>query len=482
MTRRVKGIVLCLLLCLFMPSAFASEGEETEVFVSPTRDPNAPEYFTARPQELVAEQLVARSFYLTEIDSDTSLFEREPDLRLFPASTTKILTALIALQMNPDLDEKLVVSENAANMPEDASVVPFRQDEEVTMRDALYGLLLRSGNDAAVAIAEKLAGDVGTFVEWMNETAQMLGCVNTHYTNPHGYHDELHQTTSRDLAIMMRAALQNETFREIISTQSYELSVTNKHPARMIYNSNLHIDPSNDYYYQYSIGGKTGFTSQAGYVLVEAAAKDGVELIAVAMYSGQYSRWPDTSRLFQYGFTQYKSVTAEQIYEQNPTTVQITGFTTEDTQLGELRLNIVPKDPSRTVRFVNLAAEIDMIVENYNEYTNIRYDVELRAPITQGQQIGVLTFYPPDEEPAEYDLVASRSIAARTDAPPTLEEIEQRVQEDPSPFPPFGLDWVLPPVLGAGAAVLVVRFGVRRLRKAFKKRKQIPKPKSRTYT
>ena len=481
MSKRLsQAAALCLALFLLPGLSRASDSGEEAGFVNPTRSPNAPEYSTEHPEELVPDQLVARSFILTEANSGIVLFDREPDLRLFPASTTKVMTALIALE-TLDLNDTLTVSAGAVNIPEDSSRVPFREGEELTVRDALYGLLLHSGNDAANALAEKAAGDIDTFVTWMNETAAVLGCTNTHFVNPHGYHDEFHQTTARDLATIMRAALQNETFRQIIGTRSYNLSATNKNPARNIRNSNLHIDPESNYFFPSSIGGKTGFTSDAGYVLVEAAHRDGAELIAVAMYSGIYSRWPDTSRLFAYGFTQYRSVTAEELYARNPATLQVNGFSPDDAALGHLGLQIRPRDPARTVRFTDHTSVIDHIIGNYSEYTNIRYDIEPRAPIAQGQAVGVLTFFPPGEDPAEYELIATRSIAARQDAPPTLEEIEQRVRDDPSPFPPLDWDWILPPVLGVGTVCLglwaLIRFMWRHRRSG----RRLPKPKSRSY-
>ena len=191
----------------------------------------------------------------------------------------------------------------------------------------------------------------------MNQTAQNIGCTSTNFVNPSGLHNEVHYTTAYDLALMMDAALDNETFRSIISSTSYTLSSTDMNPAREITNSDFHILPENDYYYRYSIGGKTGFTNEAGYCLVEAAEKNGVELIAVILYSGKYSRWPDTSRLFEYGFTKYKSITPEEIYNANPTELQLSGFDTSDESLGKVTLRIEAVDPTRSVSITGPVAE-----------------------------------------------------------------------------------------------------------------------------
>lgn len=483
MIKRLAMVMAALCLALFIPVfAHATEGLEEEEFVSPTRNPHAPEYSTDHPEELSDDQIVARAFILIERKTGNVLREQNADMILFPASTTKILTALIALQVS-DMAEEVVVTPEAVALPEDASLVPFKAGEVVTMQDALYGLMLRSGNEAANAIAQHVSGDIDTFVAQMNETAAMLGCTNTNFTNPHGYHNEWHQTTARDLATIMQAALNNDTFREIIRSPTYDLSATEMNPARKITNSNVHILVDNNYYYSSSIGGKTGFTSQAGYVLVEAAEKNGVELIAVAMYSGKYSRWPDTSRLFEYGFTQYTSTTPTEIYEKEPITLQLNGFATDDEDLGRLKLAIRPVDTTREVRFIDTVDIIKEIEENYSGFTNIRWTTEPRAPVNQGQVMGIITFFPSgNEEPADYELYATRSVAARLDAPPTLEEIEQRVLDDPSPFPPFSWDWVLPPVLAVVGVGVGLWFLIRKLVKRRKKKKPIPKPKKRTFT
>lgn len=480
--------VLCLILCM-PPCAFAEEGESE--FVSPTRDPGAPTYDKANPGALVDSQLVARSYILIERSSGDVLLQRNADLQLYPASTTKIMTALIALQVaGDDFDNPeavLEISERANDLPEGSSRVPFKTGEIVTFKDAMYGLLLKSGNEAANAIAEYISGDILTFVRQMNETAAMLGLTNTHFVNPHGLHDDIHQTTARELAHILDVAMNNDTFRQIVGTYTWDLSATPKpvdNPARKIFNTNLHLnpDPDNNYTYLTSKGGKTGFTSQAGYVLAEMAEKDGVELIAVVMYSGKYSHWRDTEWLFEYGFSLYDSITAEEIYAENPTEIHINGFALDDINRGDMRLSIRAVDAKRVVRFVDYKEEIRSLVDNYSNYTNIAYITEPRAPITAGQVMAILTFYPPNEEPADYELIASRSVAERLDAPPSLDDIVQRVEDDPSIFPPFSWDWVLPPLLGAAVGIWLLRTVFRALLRRRRRKKRIPTPKGRTYT
>ncbi|MDR0928786.1 MAG: D-alanyl-D-alanine carboxypeptidase [Oscillospiraceae bacterium] len=482
MIRRFFALMLCALLC----AAFCLSVRAEEVKIEPTRDPNVIPFDVNHPEQLQRGHIVAHSFILMERSTGRILMEHDADLAMYPASTIKILTCLMALQFG-NLDDVLTVSASAldpANLPgEDPSMAGFKVGEQVTMRDALYGLMLPSGNDAANVIAEHLAGNIPAFALWMNETAQMLGCTNSYFMSANGMDIDGQYSTAHDLALIFHEALKNETFRQIISTPQYSLSATNENPSRLIYNTNQHIRPDNeDRFYEPSLGGKTGSTNRAAYCLVEAAEQDGVELIAVVLCANYYSRWTDVSYLFRYGFTQYKSVTPESIYmnPENPPSVQVTGFDPNDPALGRLGITMQPVDPTREVRITALASEIDAFIENFSAYS-VETWTNLRAPIQQGQVVGTLTFYPDNEPLVVYNLLAARSVAARTDAPLTLEEIERRTMEDPSPFPPFSLDWVLPPVLLALAVMTALRFALRALWRRHRKKRQMPKPNRRYY-
>lgn len=504
MAKRVLCVALLIAACIVLFASALAE-EPTESFVDPTRNPNAPEYNVNAPQNLDDEQIVGYSFILMERSTGYVLRERRSTDLMYPASTTKILTALVALKY-AELTDTFTVSKGAVDLPKDASVVPFRAGEEITMQDALYGLILKSGNDAANAIAEYISGDTRSFAELLNEEARLLGCKNTNFTNPHGLFDELHYTTAEDLAIIMNAGMNLPAFRALLGASEYTLSPTKQNPARTIFSLDDHLRPDKEAYRSWIIAGKTGFNNQAGYALVEAAEHDGVEFIAVVLKSGYYSRWPDTSRLFAYGFTQYKSVTPEQIYngidpaaapgvetekdkekkEDSRIVVEIKGFDMLDEDLGRLTLDIRAVDPTRMVRITNLAPEIDAIIENFSAYTNLRWIRELRAPVEEGDVMGILTFFPDNrdggEGPADYELVATRSIKARENAPPTLEEIERMALEDPSIFPPFSWDWVLPPVLLLLAALFLIRFLIRAFIKRRKGKKHVPSPQKRYFS
>ena len=490
MSRKINCFAILLALLLMPVLAFA----EDLLNAGPTRNPQfADSYDPKNPGALIKEDIVAHSYLVMERNSEEILMAENETEQMFPGSTTKILTALIALQYG-DLDDELEVSGTALmNLPEDVTMVGLKEGEIITLRDALYGMMLRSGNDAANVIAEYISGGINAFVALMNQEAANLGCANTNFMNPHGLHHEGHQTTARDLAVIMNAALDHPEFRKIIGTLNYTISTTNKNPARNLKNLVAPLDPDSNYYYPDSIGGKTGTHLEAAYVFVEAAERDGVELIAVVMFSNLYARWSDASRLLNFGFLQYESVTPEQLYNESPIKVEIKGYDPaeaqyaadeekEDFRFGRVELAIRPVDPKNTMRITRKVEEIAELRRTFiGSHTYVQWETELRAPITAGQILGTLIFFS-DEGPAEYQLMAKRSVTARPDAPPTLEEIEARVLADPSPFPPFSLDWVLPPFLIFLACLWGFRLLMRALFESSRGRKRIPKPTQRYFS
>lgn len=204
--------------------------------------------------------------------TNTVVYAKNIYERLYPASTTKILTAYLALKYCTDLDQMVTVSEYAADQASDSSVCGLKAGDVMSMRDLLYGMMLRSGNDAAIAIAEAISGSVEEFASLMNEEALALGATQSHFVNPNGLPDENHYTSVYDLYLMFRAALENELFVDIISTKSYVVSYTDAqgNPVEQNWeNTNQylsgHSEPPEGFQV---IGGKTGTTGDAGYCLV----------------------------------------------------------------------------------------------------------------------------------------------------------------------------------------------------------------------
>ena len=255
------------------------------------------------PLSLKAGHLYAQAAVLIDARSGEVLLDKNASERMYPASTTKIMTLLLGLERG-NLEETVTVPSSAGQVPADSSRMPVAPGEKLRYQDLLYGLMIRSGNDAANAIATLAAGSVDAFVERMNDKAQELGLSGTHYDNPHGYQSETHYTTAADMAALTRYALQDVQFREVFETHTYNVPATSARAARTLQCSYLIFDSTSEYYCADATGGKTGFTSAAGYCFVCAAERDGVELIAVVFKSGSNgtNRWTDAKRMFEYGF------------------------------------------------------------------------------------------------------------------------------------------------------------------------------------
>lgn len=265
----------------------------------------AEEYNANEPEKLDEGHLSATSAILIEADSGKVIFEKNADQLMHPASTTKILTVWLALTIG-DPNQVITVSEAAVNLAEDESSAKLAAGEEVALIDLLYAAMLPSGNDAANAIAEGLGGTRETYVAMMNHAARSLGCTRTNFANPHGLTQDNHYTTARDMAIIARVAMQNETFREIAHSASHVMPRDNIYRSRTIANGNDFItlrEGKESRYYEYGTGIKTGTTEAAGKCFVGSASKDGVNLISVVFNAEKDAdRYTDTIKLMDYGF------------------------------------------------------------------------------------------------------------------------------------------------------------------------------------
>lgn len=241
-----------------------------------------------------------------EAQTGTILYQKNADEVHFPASITKIMTALIALE-NGNISDIVTFSKESIYNTEGSSIARD-VGEEMTLEQCLYGMLLESANECAYAIAEHVGGDYDTFVSMMNEKAKELGCVNTHFVNPHGLPDDQHYTSAHDMALIAQEAWKNETFRIMTGTTRYEIPPTNKHSEiTYLQNHNEMINPykTAKYLYEYCTGGKTGYTVVAKSTLVTYAQKDGMTLICVVMYADQPNHWTDSINLFEYCFSNF---------------------------------------------------------------------------------------------------------------------------------------------------------------------------------
>ncbi|AEB76521.1 D-alanyl-D-alanine carboxypeptidase family protein [Clostridium botulinum] len=242
------------------------------------------------------------------------LYSKNLDTQYPPASTTKIMTALLTLE-NCKLDDVVTVGKNAVNV--DGSKVYLFEGEKLTVKDLLYALLLQSANDSAVALSEHVAGSTKEFVNLMNKKAKELGCKNTNFVNPHGLYDDKHRTTARDLGLILRELSKHEEFKQIATTSMYYINPTNKETKkRPIWNKDKLIQKNSKCYYEGCEGGKTGYTIQSKHSFVATATRNNKSLIAVLLHDAKHTYWDDVIKLFDYGFNNY---TRETLYNKDQT-------------------------------------------------------------------------------------------------------------------------------------------------------------------
>ena len=254
----------------------------------------------------------AESAILMDADTGVILYEKNIHTRQYPASITKIMTALLA-QENCDMDEVITFSHTAVYTVERGSS-NIGIDENETMEDALYALLLASANEVANGIAEHISGSVDAFAELMNERAKELGCEDTHFINPHGLPNDNHYTSAYDMALIARAFFSYENLSTISGTAFYHINATATQPDEIdLGNHNKMLPGTNrgsGYYYEGLVGGKTGYTDMARQTLVTCAERDGVRLICVVMKDESPSQYKDSAALYDYGFANYRKISA----------------------------------------------------------------------------------------------------------------------------------------------------------------------------
>lgn len=315
------------------------------------------------------------------------LYEKDAQRRRDPASTTKVLTALIALEIGR-MDDLVTVSRRAAFTP--GSSMYIKKGEIYSLHDLLHGLLLRSGNDAAVAIAEHLAGSVEEFAKLMNARAREAGAMNSQFANPHGLTDARHYTTAYDLALITRQALQNETFRSIVSLREASLTFEQQNRDVVLNNTNRLLHQAAEF-----DGVKTGTTAAAGACLIASATREEHKLIAVALHSG--NRWSDASRLLDWGFDSYRLALLGHQGEVLFTTPVKGG-----------KQDAVPLSLSRDLAAV-LPREPGLEPE-----VRLHLPEEVKAPVRQGQAIGRVTVAHDGQVQTEALLTAVEDVPTRT--------------------------------------------------------------------
>ena len=360
----------------------------------------------------VNEKLLSSTVYLLNMDTDTVVVDINSDKKVYPASTTKIMTYIVAVEQVEDLKGtkikiKQEVLDKLIGTESSTSGLQYFVDSEVTVYDLLMALMVKSGNDAAMVLADYVGvGSIQKFVDLMNAKAAELGCVNTHFANPHGLHDEDHYTTARDLAVISRYAMTLPEFNEIVNTTTAYLSCDKEMEYPLI-TTNYLIDETRggDYYYPYAKGIKTGTTDEAGYCLVSTASHKGYTYLAVVLGSPCIDRngkeidtngaMVDTATLYNWAFEnlELKSV----INEQTPVCeIPIELAWNQDKLLlvpqGSFS-SILPKDVE--------SSSIDIVTDIPESVT---------APVHEGDVIGTATISYANQELTTINLIASETV------------------------------------------------------------------------
>lgn len=346
-------------------------------------------------------QIYSSGSVLMDASTGKVLIQKDMNKQLYPASTTKILTAIIAIE-KLDLSSTLTASRSAVmSIPSGYSNAGIKVGESLNVNDLLEMFLIHSANEVGYIFAEEISGNIENFANLMNQKATELGCINTHFTNPSGIHDINHYSTAYDMALIARYCMKNETFRNIVNKKSCKFSATDLYPEeRYFKNTNSLLDPSNRYYYEYAIGIKTGFTTQAKNCLIAGAQKNGIELIAVmlgaeATENGQSGRYIDAKNLFDFGFENYK----------------VKQFLQEGTKITEIKI----KNATKETQTLNLLAKTSLSATFESSFNisslnpSIKIEENITAPIAKDKILGKIS-YDIDGITYETDLIAENDV------------------------------------------------------------------------
>ncbi|MFZ5647247.1 MAG: D-alanyl-D-alanine carboxypeptidase family protein [Bacillota bacterium] len=353
-------------------------------------------FFIFLPDKLLAQpEISAEAAILMDMETGQVLYQKNPDQRMYPASTTKILTAMLAIKSG-NFSDRVKISRNAASV--DGSHVGLQEDEVVSLEDLLYIMMLASGNDAATAIAEHIGGSVEEFARAMNREARAIGAMNSNFANPHGLHDPNHYTTARDLATIAREAMRNSVFRKIVGTYHYRNHrvlprPVNGVPQEDFVNLNKLLWEGYTFEYRGANGIKTGYTDEARRTLVSSAKRGDRELLAVVMKAELEGVYLDSIKLLDYGFNDFKQVELVQSGAEI-TRAPVKGGQSDDIGVlaaGGFHYNLPVNDVGRIDRKINL-------------------DGKISAPVSKGQKVGTMSFVRDGKVIGSVDLVSDRDV------------------------------------------------------------------------
>jgi len=348
-------------------------------------------------------ETVSSAVYFENLDTGAVVYEKSADTRMYPASTTKIMTYVVVADHVSDLDGTMVdIKEDVLTGLDPESTVMGLSDhvgEQYSIRELLYGMMLPSGNDAALVLADFVGSGIPGFVEMMNSKAAELGCKDTHFVNPHGLHDPNHYTTARDMAAIAKYARTLPGFMEITNTLSY----TPSRFTQPITNTNYMLSSTEQggkYYYSYTKGIKTGYTPQAGECLVASASDENLDIISVVLGGkpGAGQRFSDSKKLLTYVYDHY---TYQLLADK---TVPLAHLTVKKATKKTQELDVIMQTDLRAVTPNEITPE--------NVPVTIDLPEELKAPIRKNQVLGKVT-YSVDGFVYTTDLVALHDVAKK---------------------------------------------------------------------
>ena len=405
MKHKIFSLILTatLLFTAAFPS-YATETEKTETETTESTTTNTEGTSTdSTSSELT---LTAESAILMDATTGKILYEKNSRTKQYPASITKLMTILLALE-HGSLEDEITFSHDAVFSIEPGSAhIAIQEGEILTLEQVLYGIMLRSANECANAAAEYVDGSMEKFAEHMTARAKELGCENTNFVNANGLFDENHYTTAYDMALIAQELLKNETYRSMMSNTYYLIPPTNKQPEeRPLHGQHQMLNENSLYYYEPAEGGKTGYTVEAQNTLVTYAKQGDTELIAVVLKCNGAQHYVDTKTLFEYGFANYQTVKA---------------FSAADlTQ--NVAITETYKDKTTTLDTIAVAPASDVYVTIPKNATieNITKAVDCpesaSVPVAVGDKLGTVVLSLNGEALATVDLTAQKEVKATTD-------------------------------------------------------------------
>lgn len=384
-------------------------------------------------------QAAADGALLIDVNSSKVLYEKNQHTRFYPASTTKIMTALLVLE-NCKLDEKVIIGKNPSSFVDGNKIYVF-EGEEFTVDQLLHALLIASANDVAIALAEHVAGSVEAFAKMMNEKARQLGCLDTHFVNPNGLDDPNHYTTAYDLSLVAREAMKYDAFREIVSTKSYTMPPTNKQPKERPFYTNVYIMLNNRYHVDGATGMKVGYTDIAGHSFVGSAIRGDTSLLVVLLHDQtKPGMWTDASTLLKYGFDSYKTV------KEVSSGDFISSFNTSDPNI---HIPLVAKNDFYYTYPLNKTPIIN---------SRIVITSDENSAILKGQDVGYIEYSDNGSVVGKVKLLAA--------AEPPVSLLYNHKETNDSFFGDTVSPWVALPVILILGALGVIRYGIRRKKRS----------------